>query len=163
MLSSDDAADLGLLKDLATKLETISEEELSGKTLSDDEYDLIRSYGGQIEHFWQVANPTASKGATRSNEYPAAVVVDVATDNTDGTVLELATGRVSPSYVLVPIDGELHLCAGGTFSYYEFEQPQSNRLTDSQWRKTLGITESGSGSTSVPDQPEWVNTFQTSN
>ena len=90
-------------------------------------------------------------------------MVDVATDNTDGTVLELATGRVSTIYVLVPIDGELHLCAGGTFSYYEFEQPQSNRLTDSQWRKTLGITESGSGSTSVPDQPEWVNTFQTSN
>ena len=163
MLSSDDAADLGLLKDLATKLETISEEELSGKALSDDEYDLIRTYGGQIEHFWQVANPTASKSGSRSNEFPAAVVVDVATDNDDGTVLELATGRVSTIYVLVPIDGELHLCAGGTFSYYEFDQPQSNRLTDSQWRETLGITGSSSGSTSVPDQPEWVNTFQTSN
>ena len=90
-------------------------------------------------------------------------MVDVATDNDDGTVLELATGRVSTIYVLVPIDGKLHLCAGGTFSYYEFEQPQSNRLTDSQWRETLGITGSSRGSSSVPDQPEWVNTFQTSN
>ena len=155
MLSSDDASNLKILQDLATQLKTISEKELAGESLSDDEYELIRTYGGQLEHFWQMVNTTGK----RSSEFPAAVVVDVATDNTDGKVLELGTGMVSSIYVLVPIDGQLHLCKGAVFSYYEFEQPQSNRLTDSSWREMLGITGSHKQSSSLPSQPGWTQTL----
>lgn len=161
MLSSEDADNLKILQDLATKLQTISQKELAGETPTTEEYDLIRTYGGQLEHFWAAANTTTSKAANRSAEFPAAVVVDVATDNSDGKVLELGTGKVTSIYVLVPIDGQLHLCEGATYSYYEFEQLQSNRLTDSTWRGMLGITGSSKQSTSMPSQPDWVKSFQT--
>jgi len=40
------------MEELVLQLKTISEKELNNETLTDDEYELIRSYGGQIEHFW---------------------------------------------------------------------------------------------------------------
>lgn len=164
MISSDDVDNLAKLKEMATEFQTISENELSGETLTDDEYDFIRTYGVSLEHFWETVNSSdgaAPKGGmTRSAQYPAAVVVDIATNASDGSVLENATGRVSYIYVLVPIDGELHLCQGATYSYYEFEQDQSNRLTDSEWRDMLGITRNGSTTTPMPDKPLWTQTFQ---
>ena len=63
-------------------------------------------------------------------------------------------------YVVFPIDGELHVGIGAVSSYYQFEQPMANRLTDSQWRTMLGISADALGTASVPDAPEWTSTFQ---
>ena len=160
MLSSDDADNLAILQQLSTQLQTISEKELAGEEPTSDEYDLIRTYGGQLEHFWTAVNNPEAKSSNRSAQYPAAVVVDVATDGTDGTTLELGTGKVSTIYVLVPIGGELHLCKGATYTYYDFEQPISDRLTDSEWRTMLGITGSSGSKTTLPDQPDWTSGFE---
>jgi hypothetical protein len=43
-------------------------------------------------------------------------------------------GDVLPLYAVVTINGRKWLAAGGVFSYYEFHQPMSNRLTDEAWR-----------------------------
>jgi len=92
--------------------------------------------------------------------HPAALVTDIASNSDTGTCLEVATGKVSTMYVVFPIDGELHVGIGAVSSYYQFEQPMANRLTDSQWRTMLGISADALGTASVPDAPEWTSTFQ---
>ena len=152
MLSAKDAENLDILISLATQLQTISQKELSNQTLSESEYELIRSYGGQLEHFWQEVNDNQY---SLSSEAPAGLVADVATG--DGKVLELGTGKVNEIYVVVPVDGSLRIASGAVYSFYQFEQPASNRLTDQQWQEMQGL---GSNSASDPKSPEpWTSDF----
>ena len=52
MLNKKDEKNLKIMKDMFEKLRDISIKELQNEKLSDKEYDFIRSYGGQLEHFW---------------------------------------------------------------------------------------------------------------
>jgi hypothetical protein len=80
-----------------------------------------------------------------------ALIVDVHTDPNSGKVLEVGTGKPMCLYVVVPVEGKLQLCRGAMFSYYEFQHPMADRLTDDQWRKTLA--------SSVPAMPQWTGGF----
>ena len=131
------------LEDLAKDLKTISEKELEGKALTDDEYTLIQYYGGRIEGL-TVAASDAAEGASNPdvppgdlNDQDAAVVADVATGNMGATALEEGTGRIMEVYVVAPVAGKLVMSRGGVYSQYEFVQPSSDRLTDEQWRQML--------------------------
>ena len=167
MLGSDDEYNLNLLKDLATKLTTISEKELRNETLTSEEYDLIRTYGGQLEHFWEeVYKNETTKTYLATKEFPAALVVDVATDGDAGKALELGTGYVSTVYVLVPIDGKLRVATGSVYSFYQFDQPISNRLTDTKWRQMMGIELSDNGKYDYSQRrhvEDWTLDFQFEN
>jgi hypothetical protein len=154
LLTDKNKTALGQLKALSLSLKTISEKELESKSLTGDEYDLIRSYGGQLEHFWLEVNKDepAFKASTSARDYldenPSALISDVATDP-NGQVLEMGTGRINRIYVVVPLDGELRLACGGVYSYFEFPQAISNRLTDTEWRNMLS-------SSTNPDPPSWI-------
>jgi hypothetical protein len=142
---------LDIMKELSLSLKTISEKELSNKTLTDDEYELIRSYGGQIEHLWKEARDEGDLGGTPTIEDDSpALIADVATGM--NAALEEGTGYVNKIYAVVPLDGKLHIACGGVYSHYEFEQPISDRLTDSKWGAML---KAGTN----PDMPEWVEEF----
>ena len=52
LISSYQADVLNLLVELCQRLQNISEKELNNQPLSADDYELIRSYGGSLEHFW---------------------------------------------------------------------------------------------------------------
>ena len=52
LLNERDLESLNRMEQLILDLKTISEKELTNTPLTDEEYDLIRSYGGQLEHFW---------------------------------------------------------------------------------------------------------------
>ena len=138
-ISDSDRENLKLLSDLAGSLAQISEKELNGEKITDDEYELIRSYGGSLEHFWAdaVKNEDGSE-YLHANEYPCALVTDVASDP-NGNVLECGTGGCATIYALVPVDGELRIAIGSVFSFYEFNWPSSDRLTDTEWREGMGI------------------------
>ncbi len=148
---------LGKMEQLVMSLKTISEKELNNERLIDDEYELIRSYGGQLENFWLEVNKDESAFKESSNqrdylnENPAAIVTDVAT-NPNGQVLEEGTGKIFEIYVVIPIDGELRIAKGGVYSYYEFTWPMSDRLTDKKWREMLN-------SGQAPELPSWTNAF----
>ena len=148
---------LGIMKQLASSLQTIALKELRNESLTDDEYELIRSYGGQLEHFWLEVNKNepAFKESSSQRDYlaenPAAIIADVATDP-NGAVLEVGTGDISEIYVVVPIDGKLRIAKGGVYSYYEFNWPMSDRLTDKKWREILR-------SEQKPDMPSWTEAF----
>lgn len=157
LLTTSMKENLSKMEQLAMSLKTISEKELNNEKLTNEEYELIRSYGGQLEHFWLEVNKDEPQfketGSEREylDENPAAIVADVATDP-NGYVLEEGTGKISEIYVVVSIDGKLRITKGGVYSYYEFTWPMSDRLTDKKWREMLN-----SGQT--PLLPEWTNAF----
>ncbi len=139
VLRDSDAENLDRMAELAQKLMVISEKELKDQLLDDGEYELIKSFGGQLEHFWYEALKDEKGGdEIYSKDFPAAVVTDVATDP-NGSVLEVGSGRISDIYVIVNVDGSLRIARGGVYTFYEFQQPLSERLTDEKWREMLGI------------------------
>ena len=163
-LSRADEENLEKLAELSDKLKVISVKELTDEKLTDEEFELIEIYGGEIEHFWL----DAMKGQTgeeypTTSDFPAALVVDVATDP-NGSVLQMATGDPSCIFVVVPVDGKLRIAEGCIYSFYQFEQPISDRLTDSEWRKMMGI-EYDSYEEMEPygkavDHPDWASGYR---
>ena len=105
MLDQDDQENLSRLSQIAKQLQVISQKELREENLTDEEYEFIECYGGYIEHFWYdaVKGEEGTEGIS-SEEYPAAVVVDIATDPSV-VVLEAATGNPSLIYVGCRVDG----------------------------------------------------------
>ncbi|PKM91304.1 hypothetical protein CVU82_01755 [Candidatus Falkowbacteria bacterium HGW-Falkowbacteria-1] len=145
------------MEELALSLKVIAEKELNGEKVTDDEYEIIRSYGGQLEHLWIEVNKNEQQYKESSSqrdyldENPAAIVADIATDP-NGQVLELGTGKIFEIYVVVPIDGELRIAKGGVYSYYEFSWPMSDRLTDKKWREMIDTEQ-------TPELPQWTDVF----
>jgi hypothetical protein len=152
LISERDATSLERLEELALALKTISEKELSNTPLTEAEYDLIRSYGAQLEHFWlEALQDEGIDHRSAIHDRPAALVADVATDP-NGRVLEEATGYVYQIYAAVPVDGKLRIAIGGVYSYYEFPWPLNDRLTDSKWHQMLDTGQ-------APPLPDWNAAF----
>ncbi|MFC1810417.1 DUF3160 domain-containing protein [Patescibacteria group bacterium] len=134
ILSAANKSQLQKLYDLLIQLRDISVKELENTDRTEEEYELIRAYGGSLEHFWYETFSDAEKEkGNLLNDNPAPIIADVATDP-NCCVLEVGTGFVEPIFVVFPIDDELHIGKGGVFSYYEFSWPMNDRLTDEKWR-----------------------------
>ncbi len=164
VLSDADSENLTRLAELAQKLAVISEKELLDKVLDEEEYELIRSFGGTLEHFWYDAmQDEFDTEYPSSQEYPAAVVADVATDP-NGTVLEVGTGGIQQILVLVTVDGSPRIARGGVYSFYEFPWPLDQRLTDTEWRDMVGVTlqwtdDGNFVEPNPPERPAWTQSF----
>jgi len=172
LLAPQDDESLRRLGELARDFQIMAEKELRGEPLTEEEYETIRFYGGELEHLTMASADTPDEaqgigGQVMPEEQPqAAVIADVATDpdpNGDGTanpvVLEVAVGRIDHLHAVVPVveeDGSitLQVAKGGVFSYYEFPWPAEDRLTDEQWREMLESDE-------PPSRPEWIASFFT--
>ena len=163
MLSADEKENLSRLEELAASLLTISEKELRGEVLTDEEYELIRAYGGTLEHLWDEAvKDKADSEWYGTQEMPSALVTDIATDP-NGRVLQIATGRPSVIYVIVPVDGTLRLATGTVFDFYQFEQQLSDRMTDTEWRQRIGVWMSEEGTynwKAVVEKPWWTASYR---
>ena len=165
-LSKNDKENLEKLADLADSLKTISVKELQNDPVSDEEYELIETYGGELEHFWLDAmRAVTGEEYPSTGEFPAALVVDVATDP-NGSVLEMATGDPASIYVIVPFEGKPRITVGCVYSFYQFVQPISDRMTDKEWRRKLGIEVDIDDDYNITsykedvDHPEWVNSYR---
>jgi hypothetical protein len=169
LLDEQDDHSLQRLEELVLAFQTMAEKELRGEPLTKEEYDLIRFYGGELEHLTMAAADTEGEPGASSymdEEPQAAVIADVATDpdpDSDGVpnpvVLEEAVGRVDEIHVVVPVveaDGAVYLqvAKGGVFSYYEFAWPADDRLTDEKWRLMLDEGQ-------TPPRPVWIGSFFT--
>ena len=164
MISDSAKEDLDRLSTIAGTLLTISEKELKNDALTDDDYEFIRSYGGDIEHFWREVNRNDEDPIVESLQAPCPVIADIATDP-NGTVLEVGTGKADAVYVVFPIDGELHIGKGGVYSFYQFEHPMNDRLTDTKWRQMLsgGYLDDDYNWIEVEnpiEQPEWTQSYR---
>ncbi len=151
-LDPSNAENLSRLEELSLILKTISEKQLIGELPTEEEFDVIRYYGGSLEHFWlEALRDEGIETISQLSERPGAIITDVATDP-GGRVLQVGTGNVFSIYVLVPVDETLRIAKGGVYSYYEFPWPMQDRLTNSRWHEMLAADE-------LPDPPEWTADF----
>jgi len=122
----------------------ISEKELQGVSLRQEEFDFIENYGAEIEYL-----TAFFKGGTAPfYQGHVALIADVATG--DG-ILHEAVGGVKTMFVEVSIEGKKQITRGGVFSYYEFPV-KDKRLTDQDWREMLWNNK-------APAQPVWTDSF----
>ncbi|MDD4564618.1 MAG: DUF3160 domain-containing protein [Eubacteriales bacterium] len=155
MLSEGARNSLNRMEELALKLKVIAEKELANEPLTEKEYELIESFGGQLEHFWlEAMKDEGIDHPSAVNENPAALIADVATDP-NGQVLEVGTGFINSIYAVVPVDGTLRIAKGAVYSYYEFPWPANDRLTDAKWKSMLE-------NKNAPEPPLWTKVYTTS-
>jgi hypothetical protein len=139
---------LARMEQLLLALKTISEGELQGESLTEEEYALIRAIGDTLENLTTFSEEVEGEITSEADERMA-LVADVHTDSNTRQVLEEGVGDAFPIYVVVMVEGEQVVALGGVFSYYEFKQPMSDRLTDEAWQAM----------SPKPDLPAWTGSF----
>jgi len=131
------------LERILKRLVNISLDELENKELSEEDHDFIKDFGENLEGVIADVDEKAKK---------TTIVADVHTDGNTKQVLEEGVGYVKLVIVAYKVpDGRIIVGAGPVFSYYEFKQPMSDRLTDEKWRQMLGNNR--------PCEPEWISNF----
>jgi hypothetical protein len=139
-------------EELLTTLKTISEKELRNEKLTEDEYQAIRHIGGTLEYLTlsvMTGNPDTWEMVNETDK-DMAVVADVHTGGV--RVLEEGVGHANEILVVVPVEGKLVLTRGAVFSYYEFQHPSADRLTDEKWQRMLNTGR-------APAAPVWTKSF----
>jgi hypothetical protein len=142
--------------DNAKFLLSASEKELSGKKLSDQEYQQIEYIGSTFEWLTIDLIDQGYLDGWHNVQGPdrwVAVVADIYTGNAPNNpekgILHVGTGYVNNIFVVVEIEGYLYLTKGAVFSYHEFTRPINERLTDEEWQKMLEKKQ-------APDVPSWM-------
>ena len=135
------------LSEEAEFLLSISQRELKGEPIKDVEYDQLEYIGAKFENISLELLRDADHELwgwddIQGPDRKVALVADVYTANADNnpnkSVLYEAIGDADEIYVVVEIDGYLHLMRGAVFSYREFKRPiAEQRLTDEEWQQYL--------------------------
>lgn len=135
-------------------LKDVSERELAGEALTNEEYWHIQYWGGTLEQFTLAAADTSDSMSRDLSDQKAALVADVATGlDPQGSLVALEEGVGRPTKIYVVLPGSpIRLALGAVYSYYEFTVPSSSRLTDEAWQAMI---ESGTN----PPQPAWTQMF----
>jgi hypothetical protein len=124
----------------------IAKDELAGKPIAAADNKRLEFIGDELEALWfrSSDHPTSNAPSATDDD---AVIADIARGGSQ--VVEVGTGRFDGIFVLVPDNhGTFEIAVGGVYSYYEFPQPVSNRLTDEAWRKMLNDG-------TAPARPSW--------
>lgn len=127
------------LVELCTFLLTVSEKELRGEKLLEQEYNTIERIGSSVEYTTLSIMGAYSWSELSGPDKEIAVVADIYTNNQENEsgILHAAVGYANDLYVVVEIDGYLYVTKGSTFSYYEHRVPLNNRMTDEEWQEML--------------------------
>ncbi|MHA1115519.1 MAG: DUF3160 domain-containing protein [Candidatus Heimdallarchaeaceae archaeon] len=136
------------LINIMNNLTDISIKELENQKITENEQYFIQRIGKSLLSISIITGKTGDD-VTSETDKRTAIIADVFTEPNSGQVLEVGVGNPYLIYVVVQDHrGKLYLTRGVTFSYYEFKQSMSNRLTDEEWQEIL--------ETSPPDLPEWI-------
>lgn len=132
-------------------LVSVTEKQLAGIPLTQEEHDRIKIYGGILE---DLTSSFAGDGMrwfeiTSETDKNMAVIADYHTVGRDG-MMHAGVGPAYEIYVAAPINGKIYLTRGAVFSFYEFMHP--TRLTDEDWQKMLKDKTN-------PPMPEWTESF----
>jgi len=149
VMTDEVALALNQSSEMMTRLQEISEKELQGKALSEEDYNYIKEIDTQFKNIIEkLASALTIKQGTREpgsieekslegfeNASRTDMIADVHTETNTKKILEVGTGKVD--WLLVAHkskDGRIGIALGPMFSYYEFAWPMSDRLTDEKWR-----------------------------
>lgn len=150
LLGQNTMVNLNNLIDEVQFMLDISQRQMTGATITDDDYWRIKYYGGWLEAMTvAAADPQGDGYAARLEDQKSALVADVATGM--DRVLEEGVGYPTYIYVVLP-DEPYRVGIGVVYTYYEFIVPPGDRMTDQTWQALL---ESGQ----APAQPEWTQAF----
>jgi hypothetical protein len=147
LLLSEFGGRLRDLEQLLLSLKVIAEKELTNQPLTILECRLIRMIGRRLANL-TIFEP---RGDFTSDD-DMALIADVHSDYVTGNCLEVGVGRPLTIYVVNKSENQLVIAIGSAFSYYEFPQPLSNRLTDEAWRQMLS-------SASPPTLQPWLGSY----
>jgi hypothetical protein len=126
------------LRGMIEKLLVISEKELKGAKLTNEDFVFINYIGGEMENLlFLITDCMAGEDLT------TALTTDVYRYN--GEHLQASVGFGDIIYVIAEINGLPYLTKGAVFSYYEFTS--SSPLTNKEWENTLR--------TKAPPRPSW--------
>ena len=141
-------------RDFARQLGELSEKQLAGELLTEEENEWLLGVGAFLEVLLLGREPMDAQfgGDEGRMERGVAIVTDVYTNLQREEVVQLGIGRLMDLYVVVPNTIGNRLTQGGIFSFYEFTHPMSDRLTDETWNTLL---EAGDG----PELPSWTDSF----
>ncbi len=132
-------------------LKNISEKELTNTPPSPEEYVLVHKCGQILENI--VTFPPEEAGDLENEtDEQMPVIADVHTDALNNLVLEVGVGYPFDIYIIVPVEDTLKVTRGAVFSYYEFSQTISDRLTDEAWQGMLK-------SDNPKKPPVWTDSF----
>jgi hypothetical protein len=124
----------------------IAKDELAGRPIAAADNERLAFIGDELEALWFRTTDNPSNNVPNAKDDDA-IIADIARGGTE--VLEIGTGRFDQILVLVPDNaGRFEIAVGGQYSYYEFTQPLSNRLTDQAWRTMLDQGK-------APARPTW--------
>lgn len=137
--------------DLLAFLANTSRKELAGERLTKAEYLRIRHIEGELGDLTeQMLMYGLNFNSLTEDDRNMALIADVHTGG--DYALEEGVGKADDLIAIVPVEGKLYFARGCVFSYYEFKQPISDRLTDEAWKKMLGEG-------SQPHRPFWIAGF----
>jgi hypothetical protein len=146
------------MADTLGRLETLARKELSAQPFTDEDQLWlkklidIRSRGSGAPTYSGWYCQLFYGGGHRSAEWEP-TIVDVHTDPDSKSVLEQAVGNCNFLIVAVDNEDDRMIYVGPAYSYYEFRQPASERLTDELWVRMIATQ-------SEPARPTWTNSFQ---
>ena len=133
---------------LVESLSTMVDKELSGEAFSEKEVALLYHYPHRIARLQGFHFNAGVQG-----QFPwMSLIADIHGELASSECLEVGTGGAMPIYVIVAPEGAPQLLKGGVYSYYEFRQPFSDRLTDEQWRARWDRGP-------LPPMPKWTSSF----
>ncbi len=148
------ASTSGLMKALANvfaRLESAARKQSRGEALTEKEHTALFELGRDLEHLTIALTAKQEDGFGNIYGDECSLIADIFTG--DETVRECAIGRVFNIIVRhAASSGFDYLYRGGTYSFYEFEQPIGNRLSDKQWKQMIRENR-------LPPLPDWARSF----
>ncbi len=124
----------------------ISVKELENKPLTNGEKMFFATFPSVTETLFAFPKDFSVEIGGSDEKVP--IVADIHTDPNGGNVLEEGVGPVNAIFVFAPFEGKYYIFKGPVFSYYEFTEKISNRLTDEKWQSMI---ENGK----LPEMPVW--------
>ena len=139
MMSVKSSKNISRLIELVTFLKEISEKEIGGISISDEEYNKISNIGNEVNNFTlKLINPNynTTNQRLRGNDLSIAFATNIYNagkgDNLIGGV-----GQAKSILIIVDIDGYLYLTRGAVFGYYELPEYNKSKISQRQWKKIL--------------------------
>jgi len=126
-------------------LQSIAEKELAGEQSSPGDAEFL-------EGFAQALEGAIAWGEVTTEGLETTLIADVHTDQNTNRVLEVASGNLDNCVVVYRrADGVVEAATGPVLSYYQFEWPMNDRLTDEAWREMLRAD--------PPERPVWTDSY----
>ena len=166
VMTEDVKKSLEQSRNMMAKLQEISEKELQGQALSEEDYNYIETIDATFNKIIEdlasaltikdkkpigpgVEEHTNLEG--KDDAFKTTIIADVHTETNTKKALEVGTGKID--WVIVAHaskDGRIGLAVGPMFSYYEFPWPMKDRLTDEKWRNEV---------INKVERPDWIASF----